>query len=192
MPSAASATLADLASALDALGVRWYLFGAQAAIHYGSPRATADVDVTVELGEISVAELVARLGESTIVPRIDLDDAFTAKARVLPMVHGRSAMDVDVVLAGPGPEETFLARASVVRFEGVTIRIAAPDDIVIMKVLAGRPKDVEDIVAMLRAAPEGLDGTRVRSVLVELEAMLGQADLVPLLDAALARAARTR
>jgi hypothetical protein len=41
MPSAAATTLADLTSVLEGLGVRWYLFGAQAAIHYGSPRVTA-------------------------------------------------------------------------------------------------------------------------------------------------------
>lgn len=43
---AAGAALADLAPALVSFGLRWYVFGAQAAIHYGSPRATADVDVT--------------------------------------------------------------------------------------------------------------------------------------------------
>lgn len=37
MPSAAATTLADLASVLGALGLRWYLFGAQAAIFYGTP-----------------------------------------------------------------------------------------------------------------------------------------------------------
>ena len=57
-----------------------------------------------------------------------------------------------------------------------------------MKVLAGRPKDVEDIVGILRAAPAGLDEGRVRVMLDELEAMLGQSDLVPRFDGALARA----
>ena len=31
------------------LGVRWYIFGAQAVIAAGAPRLTEDVDVTVEL-----------------------------------------------------------------------------------------------------------------------------------------------
>jgi hypothetical protein len=188
MPSAVASILADLASVFEALEVRWFLFGAQAAIHYGSPRLTADVDVTVELGTLAPASLVARLREVGIAPRVDVDDAFISRTRVLPMVHSASGMGVDVVLAGPGPEETFLAGARVVHFEGVTISIAAPDDIVVMKVLAGRAKDVDDVVGILRAAPEGLDERRVRAVLAELEAMLGQSDLVSVLDAALARA----
>jgi hypothetical protein len=188
MPGAVAATLADLAAALNGLGVRWYLFGAQAAIHYGSPRATADVDVTVELGQTSPPSLVAALRAVGIDPRAGLDETFLARTRVLPMLHRSTGMEVDVVLAGPGPEETFLARARVVHVHGVQVRIAAPDDIVVMKILAGRAKDVDDIVGILRSAPEGLDIAQLRTVLAELEAMLGQSDLVPMLEHALSRA----
>jgi hypothetical protein len=38
--------LRDLSTAFGAIGVRWYWFGAQAAILYGAARLTADVDVT--------------------------------------------------------------------------------------------------------------------------------------------------
>lgn len=111
MPSTAAKILAELASVLEALHLRWYLFGAQAAIHYGSPRVTADVDVTVELGTLAPEVLVAGLRDVGIEPRIDFDDAFIDRARVLPMLHRASGMGVDVVFAGPGPEETFVARA---------------------------------------------------------------------------------
>jgi len=191
MPSTVAAILAELASVLEALHLRWYLFGAQAAIHYGSARLTADVDVTVELGALAPEALIARLRDVGIEPRINFDDSFIATARVLPMLHRDSGMGVDVVFAGLGPEQTFLRRARLVRFDGVTIRIAAPDDIVVMKVLAGRAKDVEDVVGILRAAPEGLDENAVRATLAELEAMLGQSDLLPLFDAAVERARKS-
>lgn len=188
MPSAAARALADIARALSPLGLRWYVFGAQAAIHYGSTRATADVDVTVELGNVAPSALVSRLAEVGIDPRVELDDDFLSRTRVLPMLHRPTGMGVDVVLAGPGPEETFLSRAHMVRFEGVTVPIASPGDIVVMKVLSARPKDIEDVVAILRAAPEGLDLDAVRDMLAELEALLDQSDLLPALEGALARA----
>ncbi len=75
MPSAAASTLADLASVLEDLGLRWYLFGAQAAIHYGNPRATADVDVTVEPMLAKLGELLA---DAELVPALD---AAVARAR---------------------------------------------------------------------------------------------------------------
>ncbi len=187
---AAGAALADLAPALSALGVRWYVFGAQAAIHYGSPRATADVDVTIELGDATVAALVAKLAAHGIVSRIPLDDDFVARSRVLPMVHTPTGFGVDIVLAGPGPEETFLERALTVEVEGVAVPMASPTDIIVMKVLSARPKDIEDVVAIARAAPEGLDLDGARRALIELQTLLDQSDLVPALDAAIERASR--
>jgi hypothetical protein len=41
-------TLRSLRASFDALGLRWYVFGAQAAILHGVARATADIDVTVD------------------------------------------------------------------------------------------------------------------------------------------------
>jgi hypothetical protein len=36
--------------------VRWYLFGAQAAIVWGSARLSADVDVTAALDQVALAD----------------------------------------------------------------------------------------------------------------------------------------
>jgi hypothetical protein len=188
VPGAAASTLADLARVLESLGLRWYLFGAQAAIHYGSARLTADVDVTVELGGLTPGALVARLAEAGIDPRVAFDEAFVERTRVLPMLHRATGMGVDVVLAGPGPEELFLERARLETVHGVAARVAAPGDLVVMKVLAGRPKDIEDVTAILRRAPEGLDQVEVRADLRDLEEMLGQSDLVAIFDRAAERA----
>jgi hypothetical protein len=190
MPSAAASILADLAPLFEELGLRWYLFGAQAAIHYGSPRATADVDVTVELRDLAPSVLVGRLEEIGITARIELDDDFIAQSRVLPMLHEKTGMGVDVVLAGPGPEETFLDRARRTPFGDVEVPMASPTDMVVMKILAGRPKDVDDVIGILLAAPEGLDVAEARGLLGELGEMLDQSDLVATLDVAVERAGR--
>ncbi len=42
--------LSKLSDLLAALGVRYYLFGAQAALLHGAARLTADIDITVDLG----------------------------------------------------------------------------------------------------------------------------------------------
>jgi hypothetical protein len=51
MGSPISDLLASRRDACEDLGVGWYLFGAQAALVHGTARLTADVDVTVDLGE---------------------------------------------------------------------------------------------------------------------------------------------
>ena len=100
-----------------------------------------------------------------------------------------TAMPVDVVLAGPGPEALFLERRRIVDVEGVAVPVACPEDLVVMKVLAGRPKDEDDVLALLTANP-GLNLGGIRETLVVLQRALDQSDLVPTFDALLGRARR--
>ena len=179
VPSSASPLadlLADLDRALTALGIRWYLFGAQAAILYGVARLTADVDVTVDAGSLANADLVAHLAARGFELRVPDAGEFVEKTRVLPLVHAKSRIPVDVVLAGPGLEELFFSRAVERNVGGVRIPVAAAEDIVTMKVLAGRLKDLDDVVSILRAC--SLDADRVRSTLRLLEQALDRRDLL--------------
>jgi len=78
------------------------------------------------------------------------------------------------------------------QIEGVPVPIACAEDLVVMKLLAGRPKDLEDVVAILAAQAEGIDLASLRELLGELELALDQSDLIPALDDALERAMRHR
>ena len=195
MPSARSPlaeVLADLGRAFAGLGVRWYLFGAQAAILYGSARLSADVDVTVALGQHSVAELVRTLVACGFEERVPEAAAFAEEHRVLPVVHRPTRMPADVILSGPGLEEGFLARTETRTIEDVAVPVASASDLVVMKILAGRPRDLEDATAVLRAQGDGLDAGHARALLEELERALDRRDLVVALDGALAEAHRPR
>ncbi len=66
--------------------------------------------------------------------------AFVERTRVLPLVHTRSRLPVDVVLAGPGLEELFFSRVEERNVGEVRVPVAAAEDIVAMKVLAGTPQ----------------------------------------------------
>ena len=194
MPSARSPlaeVLGDLGRAFAAIGVRWYLFGAQAAILYGAARLSADVDVTVALGPRPVAALVTALVASGFEARVPEPAAFAEENRVLPVVHRPTRMPADVILAGPGLEEQFLARTETRTIEDVVVPVASAPDLVVMKVLAGRPRDLEDATAVLRAQGDGFDAGHARALLRELERALDRRDLVAALDRALAEARRT-
>lgn len=176
-PPPVAELLAELGRAFAALGLRWFLFGAQAAVLHGVARLTADVDVTVELGAHSSAALVDALTRAGFDLRIPDVAGFVEATRVLPFVHRRSRMPVDVVLAGPGLEEQFLARAEEREIGGARIPVASAEDLVAMKVLAGRGRDLEDVEAIVRIRPD-LDLSRIRSVLRLLEMALDRGDLV--------------
>jgi hypothetical protein len=183
LPAVADALL-GIAAAMRVAGTRWYLFGAQAAIMWGSPRLSADVDITVELSPDTITNLIAAMR----IQGFDLvfgDDEFIERTRVLPFIHRSSRMPVDVVIAGPGLEEDFLNRVVGVALRGESIPVISPDDLIVTKILAGRPKDMEDVRAVILARRDEIDLVRVRSLLRMLEEALGQSDLLPAFDAAL-------
>ncbi len=190
MRSALIDLLAALSPALDRLGVRWYLFGAQAAILYGSSRLTADADVTVDLGERSTRELVHDLERAGFALRVADAEGFVERTRVLPLVHVASELPLDVVLAGPGPEEVFLRRARMIRIGEIEVPVACPEDLIAMKILAGRPHDLQDVAAVIRGEGERLDAGLVRATLQQLEQALGQSDLLPAFEELLRTARR--
>jgi len=190
MASPVAELLAALGSALQRIHVPWYLFGAQAALLYGAARLTADVDVTVDLADCPTAELVDALTAGGFRLRVrDVDD-FVARTRVLPLEHVATGMPLDIVLAGPGLETLFFERRRDSVIEDVRVSVASPEDLVVMKVLAGRPKDADDALAIL-AAQESLDVRTIRETLGLLERALDQSDLLPTFETLLERSRRT-
>jgi hypothetical protein len=190
----ASHPIVDIVHALAAvftrLAVRWYVFGAQAATVWGSPRMSADLDVTAQIAPERAQQVVADLEAAGFHLRVDDVADFAARTRVLPLVHSVSGMPVDLVLSGPGLEERFHERAIPVDIGGVAIPFISPEDLIVTKVLAGRPKDLEDVRGVLRARSGVLDLGYIRSTLALLEEALAQSDLLPALETAVAAAGK--
>ncbi len=170
-PSAV-ALLEDLARVFDELSVAWFLFGAQAAATYGSTRVTTDVDVTVDLGAVAPADLLDRLASAGFTSRVSDPLELLELSFVVPLRHQVTGMDLDLVVAGSGLERGALERSRRIRFGTIDVPVIAPEDLIVMKVLAGRPRDLEDCSALIRSLGETLNGDQVRDLLGELEEAL--------------------
>lgn len=192
MRSPVADLLSDLGAGLREIETPWYLFGARAAILYGVARLTADVDVTVRLSDSTTGAMLAHALERHGFRLRVSDPDFVARTRVMPFVHEATGLPLDVVLAGPGLEDQFFERVVVRDVDGVSVPVASAADVVVMKVLAGRPKDHEDVVAIAAAFGDALDQRAVRTTLEALEQALARNDLVPAFETALARARRVR
>ena len=185
--SALGRVLAAVADVLSAGGHGWYVFGAQAVLAYGRPRLTADLDITVMADLAHAPELIARMRAAGLALQQVATDDFVRRTRVLPFVHEATGMPVDIILAGPGLEEEFVANARELALAGVMVPVISPEDLVVTKILAGRPKDGDDVDGILREQLPSLDLDRCRRFLRMLEEALSRDDLLPKLDEALAR-----
>jgi hypothetical protein len=164
------------------------VFGAQAVLAYGRPRLTADLDISVgaELGQ--VPELVSRLEAAGLRLQPQATNDFVRRTRVLPFVHEATGMPVDIVLAGSGLEAEFMRAARELVLAGVTVPVISPEDLIVTKILAGRPKDLDDVDGILREQLPTLDLDRCRRFLWMLEEALSRDDLLPEFDAGVVRA----
>lgn len=183
MPVDVSKALADLARAFEGLGVRWYVFGAQAVVAAGVPRLTADIDVTVAVPDGGPGALMAALEREGLRLR-DIGDVatFIAETRVIPVVHVASDVPVDVVLAGPGLEEEMLGRARMRKIGTARIPFVDLADLIALKILAGRDKDLEDVRALLRASPPELSVDLARQRIADLGALLDDSTMIETFD----------
>jgi hypothetical protein len=177
---AARELLVALSHVLSSWGP-WYVFGAQAVVVYGVPRLSADVDVTIQLTPDTPLVFVDAMRTAGFEPRVT-DPQFIERTRVMPFVHAATGLPLDVVLAGTGLEDEFLRRARLVDIAGTKVPVLDPEDLIIAKVLAGRPKDIDDATALWRLHGPRLDGVRIRFILTQLEEALSQSDLVPAFD----------
>lgn len=176
MLPAAAELLAAIAPVLSRWG-RWYVFGAQAVTAHGVPRLSADVDVTIALQPDDPLQFAREMTDAGFTPRFP-NPAFVRATRIMPFVHEATGMPVDVVLAGSGLEEEFIERARPMEIGGATVPIIDLSDLMVAKILAGRPKDLEDVAALWRMHARHADRARILQSLQALEEALGQSDLV--------------
>lgn len=163
---------AALKQALEPERLRWYVFGAQAVLAHGLPRLTADVDVTIDPEGRDNASILRLLATASIRSRAPELPELVATSRLLPLVHDPSRIAVDVVLAGPGIEQDFLARAVVVDLAGVQVPVLCPEDLIATKAVAGRRKDTEDILGVLAQQGARLDVASLRRTLAAFDEAL--------------------
>jgi hypothetical protein len=94
------------------------------------------------------------------------------------MTHPQTGIDIDVVLAGPGPEEGILGRAQEMTIAGLKVPVVSVEDLLVLKVLAGRGKDLDDVEGLIGVKGSVLDARVVRRRLRQLERALDRSDLV--------------
>jgi len=169
--TAAAELLAALRAALATVGVRWYIFGAQAVSIWGRPRMSADLDVTIEMAPFEVAQLLPIFTHHGFRARVEDIPEFVGRTRVLPLVHETTGIPLDLVFAGPGLEAEFLDRACPVSIEGHEVPVISPEDLVVSKILAGRSKDIEDIQYVLDSRLSELNQDRLWCLLEMPEAV---------------------
>jgi hypothetical protein len=180
------AALRDLVAWLQASHVPGVVIGGVAASLLGRPRVTRDVDAVVLLDERDWRAFLAAGAQFGFVPRLSDTLAFAQKARVLLVRHEPSGIDADIAFGALPFEKETITRTRWTDIGGISLPLPTPEDLIVMKAVAHRPRDIADIEAVLDAHPK-LNLRQIRRWVHEFSAALDTPEILHDLNTILAR-----
>lgn len=102
--------------------------------------------------------------------------AFARRAAVLLLEHEPTRVGVDLTISRLPFEREAIGRARPVVLGDLAFSVAAPEDLIIMKAVAHRPQDLQDIRAVIAANPL-LDVDRIRAQVQEFAKALDMPEI---------------
>ncbi|MEP0804530.1 MAG: nucleotidyltransferase [Chloroflexota bacterium] len=152
--------LIDLQKLLDRYGGRGVIIGGIASGLLGRPRLTVDLDAMFLASAKDVPKILELAREVGIEPRIENVMEFAKKSHVLLLRHTKSGVNIDISLGILPFEEEVVERSVRHDAEVLAIQLPTPEDLIILKAVAHRPKDLEDIREIVANNPN-LDQKRI-------------------------------
>ena len=168
--------LTRLAKELADRSVPYMVIGGQAVLRYGEPRLTKDIDVTLGLGVDGFQTIREMVRALAFVIIVEQPEDFVRKTMVLPVLDEDSGIRIDFIFSFSEYERQAIARAVSVPMKDTSVCFASLEDVIIHKIVAGRPRDIEDVRSILLKNPI-YDTTYINRWLGEFDASLGEAYL---------------
>jgi hypothetical protein len=149
----------------ETLGIPYFIVGGVAAIAYGDPRTTRDLDVVVEVSAQNISALIAALEQAGfyVAGGGDSSDDSSVQPASLQLTHKDTIARADLMIArNDSYSKVQFERRRQYAFPGsVEVYLAAPEDIVIGKLRWGfhsrSEKQQADVLAIFKVQQGDLD-----------------------------------
>ena len=168
-----TSVLEKIARTLSVAAIPYMIIGGQAVLLYGEPRLTKDVDVTLGVDLEGLPEMI-RLIEQMQFDLLADPETFTRQTLVLPCQDPDTGVRVDFIFSFSAFEQEALRRVNGVLINDTEVCFASIEDLIIHKMEAGRPRDLEDVKSVLNRNPD-IDASYLRYWLQAFSAELGYA-----------------
>lgn len=154
MNAALQTTLADVTRWLRDEGIPFAVIGGIATTFRGEARFTSDVGLVAGIDLDEALLLLTRLPRSPFQPLFPEVEEVLRTSFLLPILHSVTQVSVDIAIGMSGFERQAIARASEVVLPDCRFPVVSAEDLILMKLLASRPRDTDDVRnIMLRHGP---------------------------------------
>lgn len=133
------------------------LIGGQAVLLHGRPRLTEDIDLTLAAGPEALPSLLVACERLRLEPLPEDAEAFVRDTFVLPAAEPGTGIRIDFIFSTTPYERQAIERAVRVELAEVPVPFATAEDLILHKLFAARPRDLEDAAAVVRRQGEALD-----------------------------------
>lgn len=146
--------------ALNKAGLDYVIVGGVAAILYGRPRATFDVDIVINI-QPSDTEAVKSLVQAFSSHSLEVFEhkiVSTLKERnYFSVFDTKTPFRVDAKGVYTRLDSMLLKNRKKANLLDLEVWIASPEDMVITKLIYGSPQDIEDVISIILNLKEKLD-----------------------------------
>jgi hypothetical protein len=169
LPRLLGAVIDEVHAVLSAHGVAHALIGGLAVGIHAAARATKDVDLAVVATAESAERVIADRRARGYEPRTHGRPGPGAVVRFARTGEDGIVRWVDLLFAGTPFEERAVGRAAPREVLGRPIDVVSVEDLIVYKLLAGRPQDVADLVVLLREHGARIDRVYLADVTTSRE-----------------------
>jgi len=135
--------LEPLFACLASEGTEYLVIGGIAAIAYGVPRTTLDLDLLIRANEPNARSLL-RAFESAGLGTASLTTADALVRTEITIFQDR--VRIDVLTSAPGIDfDAAYGRRNEMKIQGVSVPFISRDDLIASKKASGRRQDLEDV-----------------------------------------------
>lgn len=124
---------------------------------YGNPRATYDVDGFILAAKKQIAPLLLALGKIGFKSSKKPVFKTIQDKQFITLIYSKYKMYVDLFIATGDFQSGILKRAKRLKANKLKINVVSPEDLILLKLQAGREKDLDDVRGILTESFTRLD-----------------------------------
>lgn len=151
---------------LKARRTKYLIVGGVAVTAIGEPRFTADLDAIVFVDPIHLERLISYATNHGFTGDLEDELAVARAGGSVRLTRGR--FHFDLIIRSLFIEDQALARSRTIKVFRRSVRFPSPEDLLVLKLVAGRPRDLLDLEGIVRRHGRKLDRDYIERTLQTL------------------------
>ncbi len=138
-----------LAITFDYHTIPYIVIGNQAVLVYGNKKSIHDIVIIIDLAIDEISEIETIIKELDLEILVDNYYEFVNDTYTLPCSSEKFRMKVDFIFSSSEYDKMTFARSNIIEVDEYGVKFASLEDIIIHKMVSGKPGDFEDIKSIV-------------------------------------------